>query len=143
MKSKALLLLFIFLLNSVIGLSCALHMGNLSLATRADHGKDLHTMHHSHMEMGPAIGKSEDKTVFAAKEDPCCQGMANNFASLSKIVPQQAKSVIQIPVMTANFYYIFKLLPLSDISLSFNNNFIPRKRPPTADIRVTLQSFQI
>ncbi|PAW95361.1 hypothetical protein CKK33_18395 [Mucilaginibacter sp. MD40] len=142
MKSKALFLLIVFLLNAVAGFSCALHMNVEGMGKSILHEESSHAAHHDHMKMMPPQRPKSDSPQFESKADPCCQGMSNNFAVLAKLVPQPEKVHIQIPFISAGLYYGFRSLPAYDLDIPFNY-LIPQKRPPTRGIRLIIQSFQI
>jgi hypothetical protein len=130
MRVKALFLLFTFLLNSAVGLNCALQKDD-------DCCKEVTEL----------SSVSNDKGLVAqaelTQEDACCQQAVNTFASLAKLLPQPVKSVL--PVSTAviqsnytNYYTVASVVKTAQII--FNDQ---RRRPPTPDIRTVIQSFQI
>jgi hypothetical protein len=130
MKSKALILLSIFLLNIAVGFSCALHM----LHHEHHHGNAVIVHHHEqHLP---------DETTIS-KNDPCCQGAVNNFVSLAKLVPQSGKVIIHTPIAYIGSYHPFSLITPPGVK-SVHQTFIDeRQRPPTTDIRIQIQSFLI
>jgi hypothetical protein len=143
MKSKALFLLIVFLLNSVAGFSCAVHMDMEGTAKSMHHEESSQAPHHHHpMQMMTAQSPKSDGPLFTSKADSCCQEMTNNFAALAKLVPQTEKINIQVSFIAAGFYYDFRDMPTYDVEIPFNY-LIPQKRPPTRDIRLTIRSFQI
>ncbi|HEK21328.1 hypothetical protein [Mucilaginibacter sp.] len=142
MKSKALFLLTVFLLNAVAGFSCALHMNMEGAAKSMSHEESSQSPHHDHSQMMSAQPSKSDMPLLTPKADPCCQGTTNNFAALAKLVPQTEKIHIQIPFIAVGFYYGFRDLPAYDVEIPFNY-LIPQKRPPNRDIRLSIRSFQI
>ncbi|NHA05639.1 hypothetical protein DIU31_027365 [Mucilaginibacter rubeus] len=142
MKSKALFLLTVFLLNAVAGFSCALHMNVEGTGKSVLHEDGLHAAHHDHMKMMSLQQPKSDGPQFESKADPCCQGMSNNFAALAKLVPQPEKVHIQIPFISAGLYYDYRFVPVYDLDIA-SNYLIPQKRPPTRGIRLIIRSFQI
>lgn len=150
MRSKALLLLFIFLLNTATGFACALRMAvhEHKDATKHHHEGDEATEHH-HEEHQHATQLSVHQqpllngTYIIDKDDPCCQGAVNNFNSLAKVAPQSSQVVLLAPFTYIFTYYQFFLKPVSDGQV---NQLVPlneRRRPPTHPIRIAIQSFQI
>lgn len=158
MKSKALLLLFIFLLNTVTGFACALRMSTHEHDEATEHhhegngGKEQHhdeaTEHH--YEHG---GREIQATVTdqlplynqtsIAQNDPCCQGAVNSFNTLAKVTPQSAQVILMAPVTYIGAYYQLFLKPVTlgqSVRLILADG---RRRPPPYPIRVALQSFQI
>jgi hypothetical protein len=142
MKSKALFLLTVFLMNTLAGFSCALHMNMEGTGKSMLHEESLHAAHHNHMTMMDNPGPKSDGPQLESKADPCCQEMSNNFATLAKLIPQTEKVSIQIPFISAGSYYGFRFLPAYDLDVPFNY-LIPQKRPPTRGIRLIIRSFQI
>jgi hypothetical protein len=67
----------------------------------------------------------------------------NNFVSLAKLVPQPDKSTIQIPVIYLGSYYQCLSVSLSSVKSSRQIAIVERQRPPTQNIRIVIQSFQI
>ncbi|MDB4902919.1 MAG: hypothetical protein JWQ63_2200 [Mucilaginibacter sp.] len=139
MKIKALLLLFIFLLNTVVGFSCALRMSH--------HEHDEAAEHHEHHHAASVIVNHDqqhlpDETTIS-KNDPCCQGAVSNFVSLAKLVPQSGKVIIQTPIAYIGSYYPFSLITPPGVK-SVHPAFIDERwRTPTPDIRIKIQSFLI
>jgi ABC-type nickel/cobalt efflux system permease component RcnA len=139
MKSKALLLLLIFLLNTVVGFSCALRMSHHEHDEAAEHHEHHHAasviVHHDQQHL-------PDETSIS-KNDPCCQGAVNNFVSLAKLVPQSGKIIIQSPIVYIGSYSPFSSITLPGVK-SVHQTFIDERQwPPTKNIRITIQSFQI
>ena len=124
MKVKALFLLFVFLLNTGVGLNCALRSCN-------DDCKDEIVEHDQH-----PVNSIE-------KQDLCCQGAVNSFASLAKLIPQSVKVFIPVPTAFIRAYAPYISTPVLDVK-SFRQLLIDkRQRPPTPDIRIAIQSFQV
>jgi len=124
MKIKALFLLFIFLFNTGVGLNCALRACH-------DDCKDEITEHQ------PGSAASVEK------QDPCCQGAVNTFASLAKLIPQPVKVFIPVPIAFVRAYAPYISTPVLD-ARSFRQLLIDqRQRPPTPDIRIAIHSFQL
>jgi hypothetical protein len=137
MKSKALLLLFIFLLNTVVGFSCALRMCHDDHQEASEH----HGHHHTatvlvHQQFTPG-----ETTV--SPNDPCCQGAVNNFISLAKLVPSSGHILLQAPFAYINSSFQSALVVLPVIKLERPIVIDERQRPPNDDIRITIQSLLI
>jgi hypothetical protein len=134
MKIKALFLLFIFLLNTAVGLNCALR-------TCSDDCKNEIAEHHLSSALYSQQYHPSLTTV--AEKDACCQDAVNNFATLAKLVPQSVKVFmpIEVPYIQGAYPYTFKLVPApkADYQLLIDE----RQRPPTPDIRIVIQSFQV
>ncbi|MBD1395091.1 hypothetical protein IDJ76_18445 [Mucilaginibacter sp. ZB1P21] len=136
MKGKALILLFVFLLNTVAGFSCALHMAHQEHREVKDHHGHRHAI-------GSAVHQHTANKTLVLPNDPCCQGAVNNFISQAKQIPAGNTTVV-IPT----FFFIshpidFFLNPVTDMCLPQLKVTDERRRPPDTDIRVSIQSFLI
>jgi hypothetical protein len=124
MRIKALFLLVVFLFNTGVGVNCAL---------RACHddckGEISETLQHP--------------VTSVEKPDPCCQGAVNSFASLAKLVPQSVK--VFVPILTAYIraYAPYVLRPVLEVKSFRQLRVDERQRPPTPNIRIAIQSFQV
>ncbi len=158
MKSKALLLLFIFLLNTATGFACALRMSiheheeakehhheGSEATEHAHHGEEAKDHHHEHQQVSrPSshAGPFLSGTSIAAN-DPCCQAAVNNFNTLAKVTPQSSQIILLAPFTYIGAYH---QLFLKLVTVIQANRFVSiggRRRPPTYPIRIALQSFQI
>ncbi|SDG12214.1 hypothetical protein [Mucilaginibacter gossypii] len=158
MKSKALLLLFIFLLNTVTGFACALRMSTHEHDEATEHhhdgngGKEQHhdeTTEHHHEHGGREIQAAVTDQLLLynqtsiAQNDPCCQNAVNSFNTLAKVTPQSAQ-IILLPLfsyLSTYYQFFFKPVTLTQtVPLVLVDG---RRRPPPYSIRVALQSFQI
>lgn len=136
MKGKALILLVVFLLNTVTGFCCALHM------MHEDH-HEL-TGHHEHRHTTGSVTHDQiARSAIQSPSEPCCQGAVNNFTSLAKQVPAGNHL---LPL--ASFTFLSK--PIDFFLISTTNLYVAKlkvtrekKRPPDKDIRVAIRSFLI
>jgi hypothetical protein len=158
MKSKALLLLFIFLLNTATGFACALRMSIHEQEEAMEHhhegiqdnehshyGKEAKEHHHEHQQVPPPVVHEEpfSSGTFITTNDPCCQAAVNNFNTLAKVTPQSGQIILLAPITYVGAFHQFFLKP---VTVSQANRFLSvdgRRRPPTYPIRIALQSFQI
>jgi hypothetical protein len=124
MKIKALFLLFTFLFNTGIGLHCALR-------ACGDDCKDETSIHQQYP------GASVENN------DPCCQGAVNSFASLAKLVPQSIKVFVPASSTFHRVYGSYALNPVLNVVTDHQFVIDERQRPPTPDIRIVIQSFQV
>lgn len=124
MKIKAIFLLFIFLLNTAVGLNCALR-------ACSDNCKDEIAEYHQH------------PVTTVEKDEPCCQGAVNSFALLAKLVPQSVKIFVPIPAIYIRCYDQYVLKQVPDVKSGHPLLIDERQRPPTPDIRIAIQSFQV
>lgn len=129
MKFKALFLLFVFLLNSAVGLRCALQKDDDCCEEVAE-STNLTQQNH------PLL-------TVVAQEDPCCQDAVNNFASLAKLVPQPVKVLMPVPIAFVRPAYVYKFILMPVVKTAHQTWIDERQRPPTPDIRIAIQSFQV
>lgn len=154
MKSKAIFLLVIFLLNTLVGFGCALGM-------EANHHKDQqahelsaqmkehhHVGHDKQDHAESQEHRHEHKTNTASglsfsNEDLCCKILVNDLLTQSKLIPEIGKLPVLMPMVlvSANAYDLF--IPVSVGELDQNAEVNHRERPPNSDIRIIIQSFQI
>jgi hypothetical protein len=149
MKKKALFLLTVFLLNMLVGFSCALHRDT-------DHEK-IHEgepnagsyEHHSgehYLSENHSGGQNKVSTVDAAsflpQDSPCCQDSMNKFSSLAKDTPRQHPNIKPLTFPLPNQHYFYDR-PLFENSPWSSNSLVVKERPPTISLRIVIQSFQI
>lgn len=134
MRSKAIFLLVIFMLNTIVGFSC-------SLFVEEDHHDDKsHNHHHA--------GFNEEKIklisgLSISKEDPCCKTLVNDLLTQGKLIPKTVKVIINLPVIWLQDYSYTLLFQVESIKLNHSVYAGRRYRPPNWDIRIAIQSFQI
>ena len=149
MRSKALLLLFIFLLNAATGFACALRMYIHECGEAADHHHEsTEAAEHHHYEYQQVFQRAGHQQpmlnrTYIAKDDPCCQGAVNNFNALAKVAPQSSNVILLAPFTYIGTYCQFLLKPVSDCQINHLVSLDERRRPPTYPIRIVIQSFQI
>lgn len=141
MKSKAIFLLVIFLLNTVVGFGCALGM-------EEDHHEDqsphhVHKANNHHHSDGHEHKTSPISGQNFSKEDPCCKTLVNDLVTQSKLVPENGKVQVVLPIMWLPDYFYALLVPVTDVELDQSVYIDHRERPPNEDIRIVIQSFQI
>lgn len=159
MRCKALFLLVIFLLNTLVGFACALQIRYASPENKVngrahDHSSHSHEFdateikpkHSSHSHQ-PANHENAHKKLAhtnseSAEGNYCCQDEVIKFHSVDKIVSQFGSVVLKIPVIDIAIFQ-FTLLAALPVKKGFAKYIDNRQRPPTSDIRVSIQSFQI
>lgn len=134
MKIKALFLLFTFLLNTAVGLNCALR-------SCSDDCKDEIAEHHQGSSVHPQ--QEQQSLTTAEKKDACCQEAVNSFVSLAKLIPHAVKISIPVSVARSHSNYQYALKPVPDVGSGHPLFLGQRLRPPTHGIRIRIQSFQI
>jgi hypothetical protein len=144
MKGKAVFLLVIFLLNTVVGFGCALAMDsnhddeNHSHAKSAAHVDKGHSHEHGDEHKSPPLSG-----LNFSKEDPCCKKVVNELTIQNKLIPESAKVLVSLPVVWLTNYAYNLLIPVSSIERGQSGYIDHRYRPPNEDIRISIQSFQI
>jgi len=144
MKSKAIFLLVIFLLNTVVGFGCALGMEGNHDGKSHSHAKSPAHVHteHSHSDEH----KQNALPIFGqdfSKEDGCCKTLVNDLVTQSKLVPEIGKVQIVLPIMLLPDYSYALFIPVTVVKINQSVLTDHRERPPNQDIRIVIQSFQI
>ena len=151
MKVKALLLLTVFIANSLIGFGCAFFMNTDSIDINSADSKPAIHDHNSHDHGSSAKVStypiSDHKIIPASKVSPqdssCCQSSVNSFISLTKDTPLTGKFLTKAPsVLIGNFHPLFSLAVTTEISI-VHWFALNKHHPPTPDIRIAIQSFLI
>ena len=151
MKVKALLLLTVFIANSLIGFGCALFMNTDSIDINSADSKPSVHDHNSHDHGSSAKVSTypvlNHKIIPASKVSPqdssCCQSSVNSFISLTKDTPQTGKVLIKAPaVLIQNLHPLFLLAATNEVVI-VHWFALNEHHPPTPDIRIAIQSFLI
>jgi len=146
MKSKAIFLLVIFLLNTVVGFGCAFAMEENHDNENHSHTKAAIHEHKDHQHNHAEDHEHQPSPIPGldfSKEDPCCKKLVNELTIQSKLIPESAKVLVVLPVVwLANYTYAL-LVPVSTIEPDQSVYVDHRYRPPNEDIRISIQSFQI
>ncbi|RKD15128.1 hypothetical protein BCY91_06295 [Pelobium manganitolerans] len=143
---KAVFLLIVFSLNTVVGFACSVgvDMGfngshHKQEATPAHSDSHQHAKpHHEHKEATDAHHSSDDE------KNNCCKDEVAKLVKVDKLTPKSFDFGIY-PVFVAAFistFYQFNIVP-SDLHTPDNKFFVRSHHPPIPDIRVAIQSFQI
>lgn len=133
MRAKAIFLLVIFMLNSIAGFSCALHMANGC-------DTDGHTHMTSHFDRH-TNGNIHDLNI--VKEDLCCKGLMGTHIIQGKLIPETNKVLIQLPAIWVERYAGNSLIFVAHTEINHNEFIDHWFWPPKRDIRIAIQSFQI
>jgi ABC-type nickel/cobalt efflux system permease component RcnA len=143
---KAIFLLVVFSLNTLIGFACAAgmnmgfnkkhhhHNDPVSSATVSHHHETTH--HHHHDE---ALTKKN-----ATEDNNCCTDKASQLSGSDKLLAQTINTGSETPVALVFLHFLYS----SDLSSLFTQNIkkVPVVRPfvlNSRGIRVSIQSFQI
>ena len=163
---RALILLAVFSLNTVVGFACSLgidmgfnstHHNNEAGAsihihkdgkphthskqTVHNHGKHKHTGKH-HSGSRPNKLSPDKSSVTKSGNNNCCTDDVVQFEKIDKSVPNSA--ITAHPLFVASFVYVFydTILPNSDIVKNIRQ-FVRSYHPPIPNIRIAIQSFKI
>ncbi|RAJ28116.1 hypothetical protein [Pedobacter cryoconitis] len=146
MKSKAIFLLVIFLLNTIVGFGCALGMDgnhNDEGHSHAQSTAHVHKDHDHHLAIGHEHKSAPVPGVNFSKQDLCCKTLVNDLVTQSKLVPGSSKVLVVLPVLWLPDYSYGLLIPETVLELDQSFCVDQRERPPNKDIRIVIQSFQI
>ena len=126
-KLKALFLLMVFALNTIVGFACA---------TGVDMG-----FNHKHHHEETVGSHHHDEKDDADKDGGCCNGPVIKLQQLDKNINQTAKINIDAPLLLSLHALlgndIFNTTPL------ISKYIVPLYYPPPPDIRIAIQSFLI
>jgi hypothetical protein len=142
MKSKAIFLLAIFMLNTLVGFGCALHFHQHCHSN--DHSHAAAVAHHKghHLASAKEHGTKIMLNLGFSKEKPCCKNLNNNLATRAKLNQETSNVLVQVPVLWFRNYYTF--VPLISIArLNIVRSGSADFKLPDKDIRVAIRSFQI
>ncbi|WP_110829368.1 hypothetical protein [Pedobacter nutrimenti] len=148
MKGKALFLLVIFLLNTVVGVACALHLSpdfDSSEVEAHEHGTHTHSNdhHHSADKATSSLLKLASLQNLTAKEHACCKDDVNTFNLSAKNISSAGNTDLKVPV-----YFILPQFFSPNLQVvrakSKTTIFATYRKPPSSvDIRVSISSFLI
>lgn len=141
---KAVLLLLVFGLNTVVGFACAMGL-DMSFNSTHHHGEEATAVHvhadgKKHHHEKPAHNHEKKHKE---EKGGCCNDSVIKFSQADKSVPQ-SNSIVNPAFFTASiasYYYIDITYP-SQVSGS-TKYFVRSYHPPIPDIRIAIQSFQI
>ena len=147
-KLKAVLLLIVFSMNTVIGFACAMGV-DMGFNTTHHHNEEAtETTVHIHADgekhHHPA---KENKHHHDSKENSekggCCNDGVIKFQALDKNLTQTTNTGINIPVFAATLAGLFGI-DISSLTPAPQEKYIDQFfHPPPPDIRILIRSFQI
>jgi hypothetical protein len=139
---KALFLLTVFALNTVVGFACGMGV-DMGFNTKHHHDDEPKASVHVHKD-----GKVHEHHNKAGKDshnkkDNCCNDQVLKFQSLDKALTQNTKSSAVAPDGCLRISVVYGLEIYKASSEPTLKYIIPLSHPPPPDIRVLIQSFQI
>jgi hypothetical protein len=149
MKRKATFLLIIFMLNTLVGFSCALHFDqhihgrNHSLEKSASYHRYVNSHnHHRVYQMAHDVGQAGGAGF--VKENLCCKTLTGNLAIQGKLNADNNKALMKAPVVLwfrSGFNPTSLVAVVNNLKIS-HARFIDQPLPDK-DIRISIRSFQI
>ena len=170
---KALFLLLVFSLNTVVGFACALgmdmgfntshhdsdatevkeihvhedgakhHHGSVSDNQSSDKNESDAAYHHSYDGNGLVKQQQDGKSIAGQDEGGCCSNEVLKFQSLDKNLNQTTNSIGDAPVFVA-MLNTFLVVDLISIVKDVPTKLKARfYYPPPSDLRIAIQRFQI
>jgi hypothetical protein len=142
-RIKAVFLLVVFALNTMVGFACAVGMEfNSKHHSHHEEGTSQTVHHHhegvKHHHHDEAAGRSDSK-----EEDNCCNKNVIQFSQLDKLLAHAINAGIEAPV-TLVFLHAFYSSYLSPFAETAKQYRVVRPCfPNSPDIRVSIRSFQI
>jgi len=157
-RIRALFLLAVFCLNTVVGFACSLGL-DMGFNSKHHHEQEtteavahIHSDGKRHIHYEKKNTHSHDKTNHHEQEknhhkneegkDNCCNDQVIQFDQLDKSVPHSSNIIH--PVFLITFFDAFYSvgLPSGDCARDIKQ-FVRGYHPPIPDIRISIQSFQI
>ncbi|MFZ6024479.1 MAG: hypothetical protein ACOYVG_08515 [Bacteroidota bacterium] len=140
---KALFLLLVFSLNTLVGFACALGM-DMGFNS-SHHNSDVTEVKeiHVHDDNVPVKQDQERKSLAGKDESGCCSDDVLKFQSVDKNLAQATNNIVNTQVFVAVFSAFFGvdfITIVNDIPPKFKVRFY---YPPPADILLAIQRFQI
>lgn len=141
---KAIFLLVVFGLNTVVGFACAVGV-NMGFNSSDHHDAEITEVHvhesgekHNHHQESPNHSQKHKD-----KKDDCCNDSATKLSQADKAVPQSINifNPLFLTAFIASYYSVDISYP-SQVTGS-TKYFARSYHPPIPDIRIAIQSFQI
>lgn len=141
-RLKAIFLLLVFGLNTVVGFACALG-ADMGFNTTHHHEEEA-TEVHVHADGSKHHHKKKaGKHTHEQNKNDCCSDKVAKISQADKAVPQSSQPAD--PVFFAAYitvYYNLVIFYTPQVNV-FNKHFVRGHHPPISDIRIAIQSFQI
>ncbi|MEO6404066.1 MAG: hypothetical protein ABIO32_01160 [Ferruginibacter sp.] len=147
---KAILLLIVFSMNTVIGFACTIgidmgfNTSHLEEATEVSvHVHSDGKKHEHHNEGGKHHDEDKDHHKTKDAKDNCCNEKVMKFNDVDKSVPASSNMIHPVfyTAFLASYYNVIKILH-SDVVKDIKP-FVRSHHPPISDIRIAIRSFQI
>jgi hypothetical protein len=158
-KVKAAFLFAVFALNTLVGFACSVGMDMGFNSQHHAHSKTQESVMHVHSDgkkhdhQDTKKHRSTDTSAHkhsdthhngtSTGEKDCCSDEVKQFHDLDKSIP--SSKLLVDPIFFSSFvttYYRFDLL-LRTNAVKDVKRFVRQYHPPIADIRISIQSFQV
>jgi len=146
-KFRAIFLLMVFSLNTIVGFACSLGV-DMGYNTK-------HHSHESHSHNKPHVHKDGHKhqhthkivlgTKLKSTSDDCCSNNVTSFAQLEKVVAYN-NLLPQVPFIILDTHNTTLLLSLEEVELAVNSRFQAVRRScflNDTDLQTAIRRFQI
>lgn len=147
-KLKAVLLLIVFSLNTVIGFACAMGVDLGFNTNHHDEDEATETTIHVHPDREKhnhhdEAAKHQHNSKEKSEKGGCCNDGVIKFQNLDKSLAQNANAAINAPVFVALLSRFAGIDIFRQSQVSHQKYIAQFFQPPPPDIRILIQSFQI
>jgi hypothetical protein len=142
---KAVFLLIVFLLNTVVGFACSVGLGMGAVKAHHHEAKESKAAHHHHQgeDDHHAVKGDHDHSSKKTTED-CCTDQVQKIEKTDKLSPPVLEFSTYQPFYTLIYpNYVLLEASVSSLYTLRPKYFVRDDHPPIPDIRIALQSFQI
>lgn len=142
---KAVFLLIVFLLNTVVGFACSVGLGMGAVKAHHHEAKESKAAHHHHQgeDDHHAVKEDHDHSSKKTTED-CCTDQVQKIEKTDKLSPPVLEFSTYQPFYTLIYpNYVLLEASVSSLYTLRPKYFVRDDHPPIPDIRIALQSFQI
>lgn len=155
-KIRALFLLSIFFLNTVVGFACSLGV-DMGFNSKHHHGEETsEAVVHIHADGKKHIHQEKSKHNQSKSHDEnkidnhhksneeknnCCNDEVAQLAQVDKSVPQSL--IIVHPILVNAFFDVYYSVVFPADIVKDIKQFVRSYHPPISNIRIAIQSFQI
>lgn len=142
---KAVFLLIVFLLNTVVGFACSVGLGMGAVKAHHHEAKESKAAHHHHQGEHDhhAVKGDHDHSSKKTTED-CCTDQVQKIEKTDKLSPPVLEFSTYQPFYTLIYpNYVLLEASVSSLYTLRPKYFVRDDHPPIPDIRIALQSFQI
>ncbi len=145
---KAALLLIVFSINTVLGFACAMEIDMGFNTHHHDEEEVPQTIIHVHAQNNKEhhydeIAKHHHDSKEDSEKGGCCNDGVMKFQSLDKSLSQNGNCTINVPLFVAMHSNYFGIQISKQPQVYYQKYIFDFFHPPSPDIRILIQSFQI